>query len=117
LGLAFALACSANTLAQQTIWPSSIVPATIDNGPVGPVELGVSFKADTGGTITAIRFYKSAANTGLHVAHLWSCAGQVAFVNSIQPSATSWSNWSHDPNAMEGARPQLGQQLHQLSPP
>ena len=44
--------------------------------------------------------------------------GQVAFVNSvIQPIATSWSNWTHDPNALEGARLQLGQQLHQLSPP
>ena len=44
--------------------------------------------------------------------------GQVAFVNSvIQPIATSWSNWTHDPNALEGARLQLGQQLNQLSPP
>ncbi len=44
--------------------------------------------------------------------------GQAAFVNSvIQPIATSWSNWTHDPNALEGARLQLGQQLHQLSPP
>ena len=37
---------------------------------VGPVELVVSFKADTSGTITGIRFCKSAANTGLHVVHL-----------------------------------------------
>jgi len=44
--------------------------------------------------------------------------GQVPFVNSaILPIATSWSNWSHDPNALEGARLQLGQQLNQLSPP
>jgi hypothetical protein len=44
--------------------------------------------------------------------------GQVPFVNSaIQPIATGWSNWSHDPNALEGARAQLGQQLNQLSPP
>jgi hypothetical protein len=44
--------------------------------------------------------------------------GQVPFVNSIiQPIATSWSNWSHDPNALEGARLKLGQQLHQLSTP
>jgi hypothetical protein len=43
--------------------------------------------------------------------------GQVAFVNStIQPIATSWSNWSHDTNALEGARLQLGQKLNQLSP-
>jgi hypothetical protein len=44
--------------------------------------------------------------------------GQVAFANStIQPIATSWSNWSHDPNALENARLQLGQLLNQLSPP
>jgi hypothetical protein len=44
--------------------------------------------------------------------------GQVAFLNSvIQPIATSWTNWSQDPNALEGARLQLGQRLHQLSTP
>jgi hypothetical protein len=43
---------------------------------------------------------------------------QVPFVNSIiVPVATSWSNWSHDPNALEAARRQLGQQLHLLAPP
>jgi hypothetical protein len=43
--------------------------------------------------------------------------GQVPFVNStIVPIATSWSNWSHDPNALEAARLQLGQLLHQLAP-
>ena len=44
--------------------------------------------------------------------------GQVDFVNSvIQPIATSWINWSHDPAALEDARLQLGQQLNRLSPP
>jgi hypothetical protein len=44
--------------------------------------------------------------------------GQVPFLNSvIQPIATNWSNWTHDPNALEAARQQLGQQLNQLSPP
>jgi hypothetical protein len=43
---------------------------------------------------------------------------QVPFVNSIiVPVATSWSNWSHDPSALEAARLQLGQQLHLLAPP
>ena len=37
---------------------------------VGPVEPGVSFKAGTSGIITGTRFYKSAANTGLHAGHL-----------------------------------------------
>jgi hypothetical protein len=44
--------------------------------------------------------------------------GQVPLVNSIiVPIATSWSNWSQDPNALEGARLQLGQQLNLLAPP
>jgi Domain of unknown function (DUF4091) len=44
--------------------------------------------------------------------------GQVAFLNPIlQPIAGSWSNWSQSPNALEAARLQLGQQLHQLAPP
>jgi hypothetical protein len=44
--------------------------------------------------------------------------GQVPFVNSaILPIATSWSNWSHDPNALESARLKLGQLLNQLTPP
>ncbi|HZV88358.1 MAG TPA: hypothetical protein VFF95_12470 [Candidatus Binatus sp.] len=43
--------------------------------------------------------------------------GQVPFLNTvIQPIATNWSNWSHDPSALEGARLQLGQLLHQLAP-
>src|SRR5882672_2189475 len=91
LGLAVVLACSVNAGAQQTIWPSTIVPATIDNGPDGPLELGVSFKADTSGTITGICFYKSAANTGLHKGHLWSRTGALlAAVTFTQETASGW---------------------------
>ena len=44
--------------------------------------------------------------------------GQVSFLNSvIHPIATSWTNWTHDPNALQAARQQLGQQLNQLAPP
>ena len=44
--------------------------------------------------------------------------GQVPFVNSvIEPIATGWTNWSHDPGALEAARLQLGQKLHQISTP
>src|SRR6267142_2429150 len=91
LGLAVVLACSTNAAAQQTIWPSTIVPATIDNGPDGPLELGVSFKADISGTITGIRFYKSAANTGLHKGHLWSRTGALlATVTFTGETASGW---------------------------
>ena len=43
--------------------------------------------------------------------------GQGAFATSvIQPIATSWNSWTHDPNALSAARVQLGQKLDQLSP-
>ena len=42
--------------------------------------------------------------------------GQAPFLNSvIAPIASSWTNWTHDPNALQNARMQLGQQIHQLS--
>jgi hypothetical protein len=58
-----------------TIWPGSAVPATVDAGSYSPLELGVQFHSDTDGYITGVRFYKSAANTGTHVGHLWSNSG------------------------------------------
>ncbi len=43
--------------------------------------------------------------------------GQMPFLSSvIVPIATSWTNWTHDPTALENARQQLGQQLHLLHP-
>jgi hypothetical protein len=35
----------------------------------------------------------------------------------IQPIATSWTNWSHDPSDLDAARLQLGQKIHQVSTP
>lgn len=77
--------------AQQTIWPSSTVPATVDAGPDSPLELGVSFKSDTKGSITGIRFYKSTANTGVHVGHLWTSSGVLlASATFTGETASGW---------------------------
>jgi hypothetical protein len=85
------LACSPNVAAQQTIWPSSTVPAAIDNGNSGPLELGVSFKSDVSGVITGIRFYKSSANTGSHVGRLWNHGGTLlASVTFTGETASGW---------------------------
>jgi hypothetical protein len=56
----------------KTIWSPSTVPATVDSGETVPYELGVKFRADGDGYILGVRFYKSAANTGTHSAHVWS---------------------------------------------
>jgi hypothetical protein len=55
------------------------------------VELGVSFKPDSNGYITGIRFYKSLANTGTHVGNLWSSSG--ALLASATFTGESASGW------------------------
>jgi hypothetical protein len=57
------------------IWASSALPGVPDGGPDSAVELGVKFTTDVAGTISGVRFYKSQANTGPHVANLWSSTG------------------------------------------
>ena len=50
-------------------------------------------------------------------AHMLKNLAQLPVLDAaILPIATSWTNWSHDPNALQNARKQLGQLLHQLAP-
>jgi hypothetical protein len=70
---ALSIAVSTST---ASIWPSNPVPAIVDGGDPQSVELGVKFQSDVAGFIKSVRFYKSAANTGKHVGHLWSSTGQ-----------------------------------------
>jgi hypothetical protein len=58
-----------------TLWPSTALPSIADVGADSPVELGVSFRADSNGYVTGVRFYKSSSNTGTHVGHLWTGSG------------------------------------------
>jgi WD40 repeat protein len=74
-----------------TIWPSTAVPGTADGGPDSPVELGVKFQSDVAGTITGIRFYKAAGNTGTHVGNLWSSTGTL--LASVIFSGETASGW------------------------
>ena len=52
-------------------------------GPDSPVELGVKFYSEVGGAIKGIRFYKSSANTGTHVANLWSSSRRSAGLRNV----------------------------------
>ncbi|MEA2534508.1 MAG: large repetitive protein [Actinomycetota bacterium] len=74
-----------------TIFDPSSTPATVDAGDAGAVNLGVAFTSDTGGYVTGIRFYKSAANGGTHVGTLWSVTGTA--LASATFSGESSSGW------------------------
>jgi hypothetical protein len=77
-------------------------------GPIGSTESapGIRLKAIRDG----IQDYE--------YAHMLIALGQTNFLNPIiLPIAASWTNWTHSTTALEGARLQLGQQLHLLAPP
>jgi Domain of unknown function (DUF4082)/Bacterial Ig-like domain len=58
-----------------SIWPSSAVPAVANDPETRAVEVGVRFRSDVDGFISAIRFYKGPLNTGTHTASLWTNTG------------------------------------------
>ena len=51
-------------------------PAEVDGGDSKPIEVGVKFRTESSGFITGLRFYKSAANTGMHVGNIWTASGK-----------------------------------------
>ncbi len=75
----------------QSLWDNSIIPAVLSETDTNAVELGVKFQSSVNGFITALRFYKGSANTGIHVGNLWSATGtllgSVTFTNE---TASGW---------------------------
>ena len=46
-----------------------------DGGDPSALELGLKFCSDATGSITGVRFYKSAMNVGTHIGNLWTSGG------------------------------------------
>ncbi|MDA0180308.1 DUF4082 domain-containing protein [Solirubrobacter phytolaccae] len=65
-------------------------------GPVGdavsdaPLEVGVRFRSDTPGYITALRFYRQPGNIGPREGHLWSSTGQLLATTQFPDALTGW---------------------------
>jgi hypothetical protein len=82
---------SATSSPAVSVWSAASVPSIVDGGADNPVELGMKFKSDVAGTITAIRFYKASTNTGIHVANLWSASGALlATTTFTNETASGW---------------------------
>ncbi len=74
-----------------SIWGNAVTPPTPDSGDPSSVELGVKFTSETFGTVTGVRFYKSAANTGTHTGSLWSSSGErLATATFTNETASGW---------------------------
>jgi hypothetical protein len=73
-----------------TIWSSTATPAAQDPD-TSAVEVGVKFRADSAGYITALRFYKYSGNTGTHIGNLWTATGtRLATVTFANETASGW---------------------------
>jgi chitodextrinase len=58
-----------------TIFTTQVPDGSASDGASTFYELGTRFMASASGQITAIRFYKSASESGTHVGHIWDAAG------------------------------------------
>ncbi|WP_224364523.1 DUF4082 domain-containing protein [Hyalangium versicolor] len=59
----------------NSLWPASAQAVADADRDTLPIEVGVRFKSDVAGTVTAIRFYRKAINPGGYTVHLWSSIG------------------------------------------
>ncbi len=74
-----------------SIWGSDVTPTTPDSGDGSSVEVGLKFTSEVFGTVTGVRFYKAAANTGTHIGSLWSSTGTLlATATFTNETASGW---------------------------
>lgn len=75
------------------IFPSTAAPTQADSGDGSSVEVGTKFRTSTAGKITGVRFYQSTANTGSHVASLWTATGQLLASTPASTAVVSSPGW------------------------
>jgi hypothetical protein len=87
-----ASAPTAGVTPRDTIFDFS-TPTTVDSGDTSAIEIGLKFRADQGGQVTGVRFFKATANTGTHVVSLWTSAGQrLAQATLTGETASGWQS-------------------------
>ncbi|SES25127.1 Ig-like domain-containing protein [Actinokineospora terrae] len=66
-------------------------PSTVDGGDAAAIEVGTKFTTSVNATVTGVRFYKAATNTGTHTGSLWTSAGQQLATGTFSgESASGW---------------------------
>jgi phosphodiesterase/alkaline phosphatase D-like protein len=74
-----------------SVWAASVIPGTVDAGDPNALEVGMKFRSDSAGVVTGVRFYKSAANTGVHIGNLWTSTGTLlGTITFTNETASGW---------------------------
>ncbi|MEH2588343.1 VCBS repeat-containing protein [Bradyrhizobium sp. AZCC 1721] len=74
-----------------SLFSSSDTPAILSDPDTAQVNLGVRFTSSSAGTITGIKYYKGANDTGTHTGSLWSSTGTLlATATFTNETASGW---------------------------
>ena len=74
-----------------SLFSSSDTPAILSDSDTSQVNLGVRFTSTSAGTITGIKYYKGANDTGTHTGTLWSSTGTLlATATFTNETASGW---------------------------
>ncbi len=74
-----------------SLFSLSDTPASIGVSDPSSVELGMKFVSSAAGTITGLRYYKSAQDTGVHTGSLWTSTGtRLANATFTTESSSGW---------------------------
>jgi hypothetical protein len=77
--------------ADTSFWSNSTTPSTAEASDATSVTLGLKFYSDVAGSVTGVRFYKGARNTGTHIGTLWSDTGaKLATVTFTGETGSGW---------------------------
>ena len=81
--------------ATESLFAATVTPQIVSDADVSAVELGVKFTPKADGTITGIKFYKGAQNTGTHTATLWNASGaKLGTATFAGETASGWQTAS-----------------------
>ncbi|UPK30936.1 DUF4082 domain-containing protein (plasmid) [Bradyrhizobium sp. 195] len=75
--------------ATVSLFSSSDRPALLSDSDASQVNLGVKFTSSAAGTITGIKYYKGASDTGTHTGSLWSSTGTLLATATFTGETTS----------------------------
>ena len=74
-----------------SLFSSSDTPSILSDSDASQVNLGVRFTSSSAGTITGIKYYKGASDTGTHTGSLWSSTGTLlATATFSSETASGW---------------------------
>jgi len=77
--------------ASYSLFTAANIPASVNENDGQPLELGVKFTASAAGQVTALKFYRSAGDTGTDLLDLWTATGtKLATATFANTGASGW---------------------------